>query len=661
MKHFIYLLLLPFLLFAETKHPSFSTGQPPPWVIAVPYELAPATVKPSQVNLQYLLMDTQKHWEEKTSFRRLAIKPLTQAGVEEVSHLKLLFNPAFSHICVHSIRVYRNGVWQDRLSTARQHILQRENNLEMQIYSGLLTLVYFINDIRVGDVVEYQYSYIGGNPLLTTYLDDVVYLEDSASIEKISYRLLVNPALNLEVKTTLTTLVPSIQELSPDLMEWTITATETEARPWEPNQPAATNPCARIQINEYQSWKLVIDQLKPLVILPDNFMDDPSEEILLLLSEWISFDPYERARLATRFVQNEIHYLSLSDGISALKPEDPTICFTRRFGDCKDKTLLLHGLLKLMGIPSTPILVNSSKGAALPSFLPSPHLFNHMILRIELNGEPIFVDPTITLQGGPITANYCPRYFYGLPLSEESSHLIALPEAILLHPVEIETKIELKNDGLLEMNVETHYYGKEAETMRRKLAYQGLRKLSDSHLLYTQQLYRGATSVKPLKVSDDSKQNLFSTVETYQIPLRSKKVNRLLYIQSQLLKDCLETDINPDRKTPYVVTYPLWIKEHIHVNHLSLQESPASEEINFDHECFLYRSSYKRSATDANFNFEINFKKDHILPNEIPSFNEIMSEIESLTDLEVSFNFSDRKGQESPELQERLSTARYSE
>lgn len=656
-----WIFLFPLMLLAGPRHSSFSTGESPAWVIPVPYELAPATVKPSQVNLQYLLMDTQKHWEEKTTFRRLAIKPLTQAGVEEVSHIKLLFNPAFNNICVHSIRVYRNGVWQDRLSTARQHILQRENNLEMQIYSGLLTLVYFINDIRVGDVVEYQYSYIGGNPLLTTYLDELVYLEESASIEKMSYRFLVDPALNLEVKSTHTTVVPSLQELSADLMEWTINATETEARPREPYQPAATNPCARIQINEYQSWKLVIDQLQPLVILPDSFIDNPSEEILLLLSEWIAFDPYERTRLATRFVQNEIHYLSLSDGISALKPEDPTICFTRRFGDCKDKTLLLHGLLKLMGIPSTPILVNNSKGAALPSFLPSPHLFNHMILRIELDGDVIFVDPTITFQGGLISTNYCPRYFYGLPLSEESSHLIALPETILIHPVEIETKIGMKNEELLEMNIETHYYGKEAETMRRKLAYQGLRKLSDFHLLYTQQLYRGATSIKPLKVFDDSKQNLFITVETYQIPLRSKKGKKPLYIQSWLLKDSLETDINPDRKTPYVVTYPLWVKEHIHVNHLSLQESPTKEEMNFDHECFLYRSSFKRGATEADFNFEINFIKDHILPSEIPSFNEIMSEIESLTDLDVTFNFSDTKDLESLESQERLSTAKYSE
>ncbi|MGD0665392.1 MAG: DUF3857 domain-containing protein, partial [Rhabdochlamydiaceae bacterium] len=195
------ILFFPALLFSVeiSDHASdvFSTGQPPPWVQPADYDLSPATVKPSQVNVQYLLIDTQRNWEEKTVFKQTAIKPLTQAGVEEVSHLKLVFNPAFTRICVHAIRVYRNGMWHDRLSTARHHLLQREDNLEMQIYSGRLTLVYFISDIRVGDLVEYQYSYIGGNPLFTTHLDDSVYLEERASIEKISYRLIANQGRDL--------------------------------------------------------------------------------------------------------------------------------------------------------------------------------------------------------------------------------------------------------------------------------------------------------------------------------------------------------------------------------------------------------------------------------------------------------------------------------
>ena len=588
------------------------------WVQSAYYDLSPPTVKPSQVNVQYLLIDTQRNWEEKTVFKQTAIKPLTQAGVEEVSHLKLVFNPAFTRICVHAIRVYRNGMWHDRLSTARHHLLQREDSLEMQIYSGRLTLVYFISDIRVGDLVEYQYSYIGGNPLFTTHLDDSVYLEERASIEKISYRLLANQGRDLTIKPFHTNLALDIHDLSPELREWSITAYETEAKPNEPHQPASIQQFARIQINEYHSWKVVIDKIRPLVILPDSFTDDPTPEILIHLSEWIAFDPYERARLATRFVQNEIHYLSLSEGLSALKPEDPTICFTRRFGDCKDKTLLLHGLLKLMGISSTPVLVHNSKGASIPESLPSPHLFNHMILRIEFEDKEVFVDPTITLQGGSITSNYCPCYFYGLPLSESAACLIEFPKENLKHPIEIETTIGLKDDSTLEMAIETHYYDHNAEAMRRKMAYRGLKNVSEGHLHYTQSLYRGAISVKPLKVTDDSKQNVLTTLETYNIPLRTKKGKRSFQIQPQLFNDYLPTEINPGRKNPYAVRFPLWVREHFHIVNLALHDSPLIEKKDFDYDSFLYRSLIERVASKTDFFFEISFLKDNIMPRRDP-------------------------------------------
>ncbi len=644
-----FFLFFPLLLAAAgindpTAMVAATVGQPPAWVEYFEYELAPASVKPSHVNIQCLLVDTQRNWEEKTLYCREAVKPLTQAGVEDVSHLELLYDPAFYHVCVHSIRVYRNGMWHDRLSTARQHVLQREDDLEMQVYSGFLTLVYFISDIRIGDVIEYQYSYIGGNPLLTTLLDDEVHLENHESIEKYSYRLLASPARELEIKPFLTNHTLTVQDISPDLREWSISVSETKACSSEPNQPATIHPCACIQINEYHTWKAVIERLKPLVALPDSFMEDPSSEILLLLNEWASFDPHERARLATRFVQNEIHYLSLSDGIAAFKPEDPTVCFTRRFGDCKDKTLLLHGLLKQLGISSTPILVHSFRGAFLPSSLPSPLLFNHMILRIEFGNETVFVDPTITLQGGLITANYCPRYFYGLPLSDASSQLIEMPDIKLIHPIEIETTLNLSDENTIKMKVEARYYDHEAEGARRALAYQGVNRFSENHLLYIQSLYRGSTALMPLETMDDSKQNLFITREVYSIPLRTKKGKRQFKVQPQLLYDYLENDINPERTMPYVLEFPTWVQEHVHIDHLDIKDS-ACEEMNFDHACFLYRSSVNKLETEADLYFEINFIKDQITPRDIPAFNEIMSTIESDTDLEVTFMSLSKKGQ----------------
>ncbi len=617
----LFFLFFPLLLIAE----EFKIDPPPSWVNLFEYELSPPTIKPSQVHVQHLLLDWQKHWEEKTKFRRIALKPLSQIGVKAISQIELSYNPAFFQIRVHSIRLYRNGVWHDRLDNSRHHVLQREDGLENQVYHGTHTLVFFISDIQPGDVLEYQYSYIGENPFLSTHVDETFYLENSFSLENIYFRLLAHPSHHLLTKATNTNRSLEVRDISSDLREWSIGCKDTKAISYEPNTPSSCDPYARIQISEYKSWKEVIDKEVTLVTLPERFMEDPIPEIADLIKTWSAFDTYERIRLATRFVQNEIRYLSLSDGISALKPQDPTLCFQKRYGDCKDKTLLLHGLLKLMGISSTPILVHTEEGASLHESLPSSSLFNHMVLRVDLG---IFIDSTITHQGGAMISNYFPSYHYGLPISDGENDLIALPQEKLLRPIEIETTFNPGNGQNIEMVVTTNYYDQEAEFMRRRLSYRGISQLSDGHLHYTQQLYRGAVLQTPLVVADDIDKNIFSTTERYLIPIASKKGKKRLQIQSQILNDYLETDIDTDRENPYEVPFPLWVKEHIHLN---LEGSLTPMEMSFEHDSFTYSSSIQEN----DLNFELHILKDHITPDEISSCNEIMGEIESETDLEM--------------------------
>src|SRR5690349_8742393 len=138
-----------------------STCQAPVWIkpVAVPTSAIP--LKPSQVNFQCLLIDTQKNWEDKTIFQHRAIKAVTNRGVEAISQVHIDFDPSFTQVKMHAIRIFRNGAWHDRLANARFQMLQREVELESNLYCGELTLVYFLSDIRKGDILEYSYSLVG--------------------------------------------------------------------------------------------------------------------------------------------------------------------------------------------------------------------------------------------------------------------------------------------------------------------------------------------------------------------------------------------------------------------------------------------------------------------------------------------------------------------
>ena len=48
---------------------------------------------------------------------------------------------------MNTMRVFREGVWIDRLENSKSKILQRETKLEQNLYMGELSLVYFLEDI----------------------------------------------------------------------------------------------------------------------------------------------------------------------------------------------------------------------------------------------------------------------------------------------------------------------------------------------------------------------------------------------------------------------------------------------------------------------------------------------------------------------------------
>ena len=54
-------------------------------------------------------------------------------------------------------------------------------------------------------------------------------------------------------------------------------------------------------------------------------------------------------------MQDEVRYLGLENGISAYKPSSPNKVYNQRFGDCKDKSLLLVTMLNQMNIEAYPV------------------------------------------------------------------------------------------------------------------------------------------------------------------------------------------------------------------------------------------------------------------------------------------------------------------
>ena len=181
--------------------------------------------------------------------------------------------------------------------------------------------------------------------------------------------------------------------------------------------------------------------------------------------------------------------------------------------------------------------------------------------------------------------------------------------------------------------------GYSADKQRQSLTYKGYDAVSKAYLSYAKSLFEKATTLSPFETSDDPVKNCLKVRESYQITLILKKGKRSFKIPSELINDYIEDecDLPLDRKTPYRLPFPAWVQEHIHVDHLKPVAAPTSEEFNYDHDSFIFRSSLKRHGTEADFTFEIKLLKDHIAVSEIPSYLEFKSKLDDLLPLKVEF------------------------
>ena len=101
-----------------------------------------------------------------------------------------------------------------------------------------------------------------------------------------------------------------------------------------------------------------------------------------------------------KWLQNNIRYTSISFGDASIVPTRPMQLLARRFGDCKDQSTLLVGLLRELGIDANVALVNSWSYRMPNSAFPALNGFDHAIVHAKVDGSEFWIDCTF-LGSGP--------------------------------------------------------------------------------------------------------------------------------------------------------------------------------------------------------------------------------------------------------------------
>lgn len=101
----------------------------------------------------------------------------------------------------------------------------------------------------------------------------------------------------------------------------------------------------------------------------------------------------EKISAIFNFVSQNIRYIAVLLGPHTHKPHEANEVFRKRYGDCKDKTVLLLTMLKIAGIESMPALVPSHR-EYFDENIPSLGSFNHVIAAVPDGNQYFWLDAT---------------------------------------------------------------------------------------------------------------------------------------------------------------------------------------------------------------------------------------------------------------------------
>ncbi len=504
------LLLLIALLSSPLFAAEFEVRPAPAWV--EPLEVVTNVVVAKQ-NVRWGIYDILSDHQIRggSEYYRTVRKVLSSNGVQNASELELDFDPSFERLVLHEITLIRDGVAFDALERDTIRVIDKEDDAANRIYDGQRTALIFLRDIRPGDVLDYSWSVNGANPILGGRYTDEYDLSSGVPSRHIRHRLLWPKNRDVKWSGTQPTTTDNGNELA---LLWE--AKDVPALDVEDSIPSWYEPWQSVQVSEFGSWRDVALWADAMFRLDERSVLEVRELADELRAAHQTRDAQITA--AIRFVQDDIRYLGLELGRNSHQPHQPWETLDARWGDCKDKSLLLVALLRELGVEAYPALVNTRLQHRLEERLPSPFLFDHVIAQVIDGGRTYWVDGTISEQGGTLAALDTPSDGRALIVRPETTGLTKVLTASKAATRVEQTYTTTKYDQPALLEVRTTYRGNDADAKRAELATLSIEDYAHARInrLAVDQPKIEADGLPA--VTDDRLRNVIVVTERYRIP-----------------------------------------------------------------------------------------------------------------------------------------------
>lgn len=485
----------------------------PEWV--KPVKFAETTVNKNLVKdgYYYVLVDEQYNTIKQHSFFRYALSATTEEALTTISQIEFKFDPVYQKAVIHKVLVHRNGTTFDRTKSVELKQLNEESRRSSGVLSGLKTYYVNLSDIRKNDVVEYSYSINGCNPILKNHFDFDLFLSYGVPVGKIYLRLISKKGVDLNIKQQNTDQKPVVIETNFKETEWEVVNPKIVNS--ESSTPYWYNAYARLQISDLFSWLDVKKHCCSLFVLPKY----NQKELHAIVDSIVDATQNLEMRITSiiEFVQTHIRYSGNENGIYSHVPRTPDFVIKNRYGDCKEKSVLLCEMLKMIGIEANPVLINSSKGDKVVEEVPAINAFDHCIASFIYKGQIFFIDPTISSQRGHFKFRAVPNYEIGMILDNSDNPFTKIPVNLLAHCSVLEEFI-VEKSGSARLKVKTVYTGSDADEIRSYFLTNSTYDIQDSYKSFYSKFGEDIMVLDTVKYEDRDATNELVTFEDYIFP-----------------------------------------------------------------------------------------------------------------------------------------------
>ena len=415
----------------------------PAWVkpVAVP-ATPPAGSETAPVTL--LLNDQQVALEPGTitTYSHVAMRIGTPQGLT-AGNISLPWKPDTDTLIVHSLAIRRADKTIDVLAGGQTFtVVRRETNLENATLDGVLTANIQPEGLQVGDVLDFAISIVSRDPVMKRNVEYVGAAWNGVPITRAHLRVQWPPSM--AVRFNAISGLPAIKPVKANGATTIDLALDTVVPLVLPKGAPTRFQFGRmLELSTFATWGDVAALLAPLyaqtAVLPaDGPLVAEVERI-----RTASADPKVRAEAALALVQDRIRYVALAMGTGGLVPADTKTTWSRRFGDCKGKTVLLIAMLRSLGITADAVAVSSSLGDGMDARLPRVSAFDHVLVRATIGGKTYWLDGTRTADVS-LDRLTVPAFGWGLPLVAKDAALVRLMPAPLDQP---QTDVAIRIDA----------------------------------------------------------------------------------------------------------------------------------------------------------------------------------------------------------------------